>query len=257
VVRSTTSDSPQIRMAAVDDGDYQLAVRAIDAQGIPGRVAQRSIRVKTQPVPPLYQAPAAAGIVAQGAGMLQCTGVSGAVAYRIQVAGSAGFAQPLLDAQHSECQLSVAALPVGSYAWRAASIRSTPANAADQGPFAAGQAFSVATPPPTLSAADLDLGKAGETSQLSWPGQPGQSYRLKVASDLDFSDVLFDAVLDEPRWSASTLAPGTYYVQLQIIDANGLRSRFSAAREFAAGSTVLDGSGQRLRSGSGLSVHRH
>ncbi len=256
VVRSATSDSPQIRMAAVDDGDYLLAVRAIDAQGIPGRVAQRSIRVKTQPVPPLYQAPAAAGILPLNAGTLQCTGVPGAVAYRIQVAGDAGFAQPVLDGQAGECQLSVAALPAGSYQWRAASIRSTPTQAADQGPFAAGQAFSVAPPPPTLSAADIDLGSAGDTAQLSWPGQPGQSYRLKVASDLDFSEVLFDAVLDEPRWSASTLAPGNYYVQLQVIDANGLRSRFSAAREFAAGSTVLDGSGQRLRNGAGLFVHR-
>lgn len=256
VVRSTTSDSPLVRMAAVEDGDYLLAVRAIDAQGIPGRLAQRSIRVKTQPVPPLYQAPAAAGIVAQGAGTLQCTSVPGAVAYRIQVAGDAGFSQPLLDARHGECQLSVAALPVGAYQWRAASIRSTAAHDADQGPFAAGQAFSVATPPPALPASDLDLGSPGDTAQLSWPGQPGQSYRLQVASDLEFHDVLHDAVLDAPRWSASTLAPGSYYVKLQIIDANGLRSRFSAAREFAAGSTVLDGSGQRLRSGAGLSVHR-
>lgn len=256
VVRSTTSDSALVRMAAVDDGDYLLAVRAIDAQGIPGHVAQRSIRVKTQPVPPLYQAPAAAGTLPQGAGTLQCTSVPGAVAYRIQVAGDAGFAQPLLDGQTGECRLSVAALPAGAYQWRAASIRSTAAHAADQGPFAAGQAFSVAPPPPALSAADLDLGNAGDTAQLSWPGQPGHSYRLKVASDLDFQQMLHDVVLDEPRWSTRTLAPGNYYVQLQVIDANGLRSRFSQAREFAAGSTVLDGSGQRLRSGTGMSVLR-
>ena len=257
VVRSATSDNPQVRMAAVEDGDYLLAVRAIDAQGIPGRLAQRSIRVKTQPVPPLYQAPAAAGTVAQGAGTLQCTQVPGAVAYRIQVASDAGFAQPLLDAQAGECRLSVAALPVGSYQWRAASVRSTAANAADQGPFAGGQAFTVAQPPATLSAADIDLSNADDTVHLSWPGQPGQSYRLRVASDLDFSAVLHDVMLDEPLWSTRTLALGNYYVQLQIIDANGLRSRFSAARAFASGSTVSDGSGQGLRSGAGLSVHRH
>ncbi len=257
VVRSATSDSPLVRMAAVEDGDYLLAVRAIDAQGIPGRLAQRSIRVKTQPVPPLYQAPAAAATVAQGAGTLQCTQVPGAVAYRIQVASDAGFAQPLLDAQAGECRLSVAALPVGSYQWRAASVRSTAANAADQGPFAGGQAFTVAQPPATLSAADILLGSAGDTERLSWPGQPGQSYRLRVASDLDFSEVLHDVVLDEPLWSTRTLAPGNYYVQLQVIDASGLRSRFSAARVFASGNTVLDGSGQGLRSGADLSVHRH
>ncbi|WP_159910678.1 FecR domain-containing protein [Pantoea sp. 18069] len=260
VVRSAASDTPQQRFAALEDGDYFLALRAIDAQGIPGRLAQRSIRIKSQPVPPLYQTPAAAGVLAQGAGALQCTTVPGAIAYRIQVAGAAGatgFAQPLLDSRvDGECRLSVDALPAGDYQWRAASIRSTPADAADQGPFAAGQAFTVATPPPTLAADELALGNQDGTAQLSWPGQPGQSYRLMVASDLAFADVQHDALLQEPRWAANTLAPGRYYVQLQVIDSNGLRSRFSAAREFAAGNTVRDGSGQRLRTGADLPLHR-
>ena len=42
----------------------------------------------------------------------------------------------------------------------------------------------------------------------------------------------------------------------QIIDRSGLRSRFSAPREFAAGNTVSDGSGGRLRTGSDLPLHR-
>lgn len=257
VLRSAASDTTQQRFAALDDGNYFLALRAIDAQGIPGRLAQRSIRIKSQPVPPLYQSPVAAGVIAQGAGALQCTTVPGAVAYRIQVAGSAGFASPLLDSRvDGECQLSVAALPAGAYQWRAASIRSTPTDAADQGPFAAGQAFTVATPPPEMRANDLVLGMQDDTTQLSWPGQPGQSFRLMVASDLAFNAVQHDAVLQEPRWAASTLPPGRYYVQLQIIDSNGLRSRFSAPREFAAGNTVRDGSGASLRTGTDLPLHR-
>lgn len=260
VLRSATSsasDTPQQRFEALDDGDYFLALRAVDAQGIPGRAAQRAIRIKSQPVPPLYQAPAAAGVIAQGAGALQCTTVPGAIAYRIQVAGAGGFAQPLLDSRvEGECRLSVDALPAGAYQWRAASIRSTPTDAADQGPFAAGQAFTVATPPAAPGADALALGNQDGTAQLSWPGQPGQSYRLMVASDLGFETVVHDAVLQEPRWDASLLAPGRYYVQLQIIDGNGLRSRFSAPREFAAGNTVTDGSGARLRTGYDLPLHR-
>jgi len=257
VLRSATGDTPEQRFAGLDDGDYFLALRAIDAQGIPGRLAQRAIRIKSQPVAPLYQTPVAAGVLAQGAGVLECTTVPGALAYRIQVAGPAGFAQPLLDARvDGECRLPVNALPAGGYQWRAASIRSTPTDAADQGPFAAGQAFSVAPPPPTLSANDLDVGMQDGTTQLSWPGQPGQSYRLMIASDLAFNAVLHDAVLQQPQWAGAALAPGRYYAQLQIIDANGLRSRFSAPREFAAGNTVHDGSGASLRTGADLPLHR-
>lgn len=257
VLRSATGETPQQRFAALDDGDYFLALRALDAQGIPGRLAQRGIRIKSQPVPPLYQTPVAAGVLAQGAGMLQCTGVPGAIAYRIQVAGAAGFAQPLRDARvDGDCRLSVAELPAGAYQWRAASIRSTPADAADQGPFAAGQPFTVAAPPAALAANDIVLGMQDDTAQLSWPGQSGHSYRLMVASDLAFAQVLHDAVLQQPHWSASTLPPGRYYVQLQIIDRSGLRSRFSAPREFAAGNTVRDGSGAILRTGADMPLHR-
>lgn len=257
VLRSATGDTPQQRFAALDDGDYFLALRALDAQGIPGRLAQRGIRVKSQPVPPLYQTPVAAGVLAQGAGTLQCTGVPGAIAYRIQVAGAAGFAQPLRDARvDGDCRLSVAELPAGAYQWRAASIRSTPADAADQGPFATGQAFTVAAPPAALAADDIVVGMQDDTAQLSWPGQPGQSYRLMVASDPAFVQVLHDAVLQQPHWSANALPPGRYYVQLQIIDSSGLRSRSSAPREFAAGNTVRDGSGAILRTGADMPLHR-
>lgn len=257
VLRSASGDTPQQRFAALEDGNYFLALRAIDAQGIPGRLAQRSIRIKSQPVPPLYQTPIAAGVLAQGAGMLQCTSVPGASAYRIQVAGAAGFAQTLRDARvDGDCQLSVAELPTGAYQWRAASIRSTPADPADQGPFAAGQAFTVAAPPAALAANDIVLGMQDDTAQLSWPGETGQSYRLMVASDLAFAQVLHDAMLQQPNWSASTLPPGRYYVQLQIIDSSGLRSRFSTPREFAAGNTVRDGSGAILRTGADMPLHR-
>ncbi len=257
VLRSASGDTLQQRFAALDDGDYFVALRALDTQGIPGRLAQRGIRIKSQPVPPLYQTPLAAGVLSQGAGMLQCTSVPGASAYRIQVAGAAGFAQPLRDARvDGDCRLSVAELPAGAYQWRAASIRSTPAGAADQGPFAAGQAFTVAAPPAALAANDIVLGMQHDTAQLSWPGQSGQSYRLMVASDPAFAQVLHDAVLQQPHWSASALPPGRYYVQLQVIDGSGLRSRFSAPREFAAGNTVRDGSGAILRTGADMPLHR-
>src|SRR5690606_21150140 len=116
IVRSATSATPTVRLPTPDDGAYHVAARAIDAQGLPGRLAQQAITVKARPQPPLAQSPAAGSTLARQQGALVCTPVAGVARYRIQVAGDAGFAAPLLDATRTgECTLPVAALPPGAY----------------------------------------------------------------------------------------------------------------------------------------------
>ncbi|WP_406624605.1 hypothetical protein [Acidovorax sp. SDU_ACID1] len=61
VLRSGAFPTPALRLRAVEDGHYHIAVRAVDATGLPGLPARRAITVKAHPVPPLYQAPAAGG----------------------------------------------------------------------------------------------------------------------------------------------------------------------------------------------------
>jgi hypothetical protein len=254
-----------LRLAGVEDGDYVLSLRGVDAQGIPGAASRHALRVKAHPVPPLYESPQADATVGLGRASLQCTRVVGAARYRIQVASAearAGFDTPVIDARDLDaCVLPAASLEkltAGRYLWRAASIRILADGRPDQGPFAAPQAMQLANAPARPSADALQMGDgAGEGSrQIRWSGEPGQRYHVMVAREQDFASPLIDTWIDQPQWSAEDLPAGSYYLRLQIEDANGLRSDFSAARQFRTGSWITDASGQMMHSGSGERLQR-
>ena len=77
-----------------------------------------------------------------------------------------------------------------------------------------------------------------------------------VARDQEFTAPLVDLWTDQPQWSTEDLPAGSYYLRLQIEDANGLRSDFSAARQFRTGSWIVDASGEMMQSGSGERLQR-
>lgn len=256
-VRSGIFGTPQVRLPALDDGSYHLQVRALDEVGLPGRVAQRSITIKAHPVAPLYQAPVPGGTVSRTRGELLCTPVAGVARYRIQVAADAGFAAPLIDETHAQqCTARVAQLAPGSYYWRAASVRELPGGASDQGPYAPGQAFTVANNPGAPSAADLQSNGDGAALQLRWPGEPGQSFRLQLAATEDFAAPLVDERLSEPTWTAAGLAPGAYFVRIQTRDPSGLESDFSTPRLLRVRAAVQTQSGEPVTSSDGQPLSR-
>lgn len=267
VLRSASfqATASPLRLAGVEDGDYVLSLRGIDAQGIPGAASRRALRVKAHPVPPLYESPQADATVGLGRASLQCTQVVGAARYRIQVVSAdaqAGFAEPAIDARDlKDCTLpatTLARLPAGRYLWRAASIRTLADGQPDQGPFAAAQAMQLAAVPPQPSASALQMGDgpAEGSRQIRWSGEPGQRYHVMVARDQEFNAPLVDLWTDQPQWSTEDLPAGSYYLRLQIEDANGLRSDFSAARQFRTGSWIVDASGEMMHSGNGERLQR-
>ena len=257
VLRSGTFATPAVRLRAVEDGQYRLAVRAVDAMGLPGMPAQRTITVKAHPVPPLYQAPAAGGTLSRTQGALACTPVSGASRYRIQVAADEGFSTPVLDTTGEQCNAAVTSLPPGRYHWRAASLRVLPGGGLDQGPYALPQPFTVAENPPALSASALSTGSEDEAGlHLRWPAEPGQRFRVQVSSSEDFSVPLVDEVLDTPAWSSTTLPPGEYFVRIQTRDPSGLESDFSTARQVRAQPAVRSGAGVPVTTADGKPLSR-
>ena len=260
IVRGGMFTQSPARLTGVEDGHYIAAIRAIDANGIPGTRSLQALRVKAHPVPPHYESPEPDATVGLGQRGLQCTKVTEASAYRIQVANAAGnFAQPLLDANDlKDCTLpadALAKLPVGDYQWRAASIRTLSNGQRDAGPFAAPQKMTLAQAP---KSPDLQLdGSAGEGSRnIRWAGEEGQRYHIIVASEPDFAKPVVDTWLTQPQWGTQDLPAGAYYLQMQVEDRNGLRSNFSPARQFQTGNWVTSAEGQTLTSGDGSRLTR-
>lgn len=257
VLRSGTFANGQLRWKGLDDGQYFISVRAIDAEGIAGLPTTQPLTVKTQPVPPLYQKPAPDALVSNAGGQLLCTQVAGVRWYRIQVAHQSDFNAPVLDESHLDsCTLSVAHLPVGRYFWRAASVRELPGGGVDQGPFAAPQPFKLVQQPPALSAQALQADDGGTTVSLRWPGQAGQRYRLQLATEMHFEKPVLDTLLDDPRWAASDLAAGTYFLRVQVLDPSGLQGDFSPPRSIRVGTGFSTGWGLPVSDSSGEPVRR-
>lgn len=259
VLRHGSFADGQLRWKALDDGRYYVSVRAVDDAGIVGLPAVQPFTIKTRPVAPLHQLPAPGAVMATGAGELRCTSVPGVRWYRVQVATDAQFTAPIKDEQRlSECRLPVTDLPAGSYFWRMASLLQMPDGQADQGPFAPPQAFAVADRPATLSAQSLQAQDGDTTVRLNWQGQPGQRFRLQLASasDASFDKITLDTVLDRPEWTASDLPAGEYLVRIQVLDPSGLQSEFSPPRQIRVGSGISTGSGLPVSTTSGQPVGR-
>jgi len=257
VLRHDRFTNGQLRWQTPDDGHYYLSVRAIDDAGIPGMPAVRPLTIKARPVAPLYQQPATGAVVATGTGELRCTQVPGVRWYRLQVAADARFTHPLRDQQRlDQCSLPIADLPAGRYFWRAASLLEQPSGQADQGPFAAPQPFTVAHAPATLSLQSLQTQDGDATVRLRWPAQPGQRFRLQLATDLAFNQTVLDTLLDTPEWTASDLPAGTYLVRIQVLDPTGLHSDFSPPRQICVGTGLSTGTGLPITTSSGEPVRR-
>ena len=258
VLRSQRFDSTTAKFAEVQDGTYYVSARAIDAQDIPGKPAVQAIRVKATPVPPLYASPAPNGLVGISDGELVCTeGGKELAGYRIQVAASTDFAQPLVDSGvAAQCRTPVDKLSDGSYFWRAASVRQLADGSLDQGPFAKPQGFKAGSNPASLGADSLSAGDTDSPNQLqlSWPAEAGQAFNLQLARNDQFDAPISTERLDAPQWRSQPLAPGDYFVRIQVLDPSGLKSRYSAARKLTVEPAVLTGTGGVLKSADGKLV---
>nr|WP_298124704.1 FecR domain-containing protein [uncultured Pseudoxanthomonas sp.] len=220
------SDAPAFTLPALGAGRYFVRVRSIDAVGLEGRDAVVQLRIDDQPVPPYSVAPAAASVVRTPEVALAWTGAPGAVAYEYEVAGTAGYAQPVARARVNDTtstRLPDALLP-GEYAWRIRSVDSQ----GKTGPFGDSLAFTV-RPLVEVTAIDGAEAEAGNTREVTfrWPaGQPGQRYRFQMSRTPDFSEAKVDTLVDQPEITLPRLRSGTWYLRAQTIDVDGFEGPF-------------------------------
>lgn len=252
ILRNGIFTSEQIEFLGVEDGNYILKVRAINADGIKGLSAQKSITVKANPVPPLYQSPEPNAQIAQGTGALKCTNVPEARWFHLQISRQANFNTLEVDAPHlTECSYRVDALPEDTYFWRIASVGLDKNGAPDPGPFAPAQAFEVVEIPDSPTA---KIEQLGNVSKLMWHAQAGQIFRLQLASDSAFNQIMQDENLTEPHWTTPKLPAGVYYVRIQTQTQKGIVGSFSKPREITIFNILHDASNTPLQTSDGKPV---
>ncbi|WP_198972136.1 FecR domain-containing protein [Xylophilus sp. ASV27] len=241
------STAPRLRFEDLDDGDYEVAVRAIDARGIEGAAAQHTVRLKARPLPPATLQPAQNQEIPGAAVLLQWAERPGATGYALQVARDAQFRQLVSDQPAlATSEFTLPALPSGVYHWRVRTRTVGRDGQPDLGPYGDARSFSVRRP---IAPAQL-MPQAGEGLAVRWDGEPGQRFLLQVARDEAFSDIVLSRESEEPQ-AELPLAPGRYWVRFQATDADGFVRRFSSPQQVRIETALRSGDGGMPRTSDG------
>ncbi|WP_284448835.1 FecR domain-containing protein [Pseudoxanthomonas mexicana] len=222
-------EAPRAQLPALDAGRYAIRVRAVDKDGLEGRDAVTALQIDDPPAPPYSIAPAAGSVVRTPEVVLRWTKAPGAATYDYEVAGAAGFAQPLARARVDDTA-SIRLpdpLPPGDYAWR---IRSVDASA-KPGPFGDSLAFTVR---PLAEVTAIDTAAANDTREVTFrwqAGQPGQRYRFQMSRKPDFRKTDVDMLVDQAEVTLPRLRSGTWYLRAQTIDVDGFEGPFPAPQQ--------------------------
>jgi hypothetical protein len=92
------------------------------------------------------------------------------------------------------------------------------------GPWGEAAAVTRVALPPAPAAATAQTDDDGVT--LRWASRAHAAYRIQVARDAAFTQVLHDERVGEPQWLLRKPAPGNYFVRIQAIDADGFAGPF-------------------------------
>ncbi len=219
---------PRLRIDDLPDGQLQLLVRAVTAEGVEGHDATRDFTVSGDPPPPLTVAPLHGQTVNQAHPRFEWTQAPGADASVLQVADEPLFLHPRIEQETRGGRVRPqTALAPGDYYWRVASRDA-------QGRLGRyGQALplhiSDAPPEAQLQPAASERGHL----TLRWQaGGEGQRYRVQIDRRGDFANPLLDREVDAPEVALKKpWRGGTLHVRVQYIDDDGYAGAFSPAQQ--------------------------
>lgn len=212
---SLLTQGAEVRLPDLPDGAYALRLRAVDARGIEGRDLQVEVVVEARPEPPAPLAPAREGRVREPQALLRWAAIEGAAGYRVQVAAEASFAAPLLDAELEavDSLVTPTTLPEGTYWWRIA----TRSSDGETGPFSDPQPFRRKDPPPAADRSEIATGDGPPV--LRWrDAGPGITYRVEIATDRGFTDIVLAETVAEPALALKGLQPGPHFLRIQLLE---------------------------------------
>ena len=217
----------EVRIDDLDDGQWYLRMRRIDDRGIEGYDSIRSFVLKARPEPAAPQSPRAGSVQSAGTVNFSWLQNSAAPSVRLQVAEDIEFTRLVIDRDHvTESSSSVEINTAATYFWRLQSIRPND----DHGPFSDPQRLELRPKPgsPTVQKA-VD----GNTLHFQWPGRDQDRYRLQLARDPAFKDVLREEDVDSSQWILPNPEnAGSYYFRYRTIEPNGFVSNYSETLMF-------------------------
>lgn len=217
-----------VRISGLEDGEWFLRLRRIDAIGIEGLDAKHRFTLAARPEPPAPAAPRASAQVGVGRVEFRWAENVDALHYHLQVSRDAAFTELVVDEpQVRGASTSVTLDQPGAYFWRMASVRAPQGNQRQRGPWTDAQPLTVrAAPPAPTSGSSAD----GTQLALRWSGRPEDRQQVELSSDAQFGGPgTVRAELTEPMWTIPRPEqPGTYYFRYRSVEPDGFVTPYSS-----------------------------
>lgn len=221
LLRDALVDEPAVRWGELPDGRYRLRVRAQAANGLEGLDGEHAFELAAQPVAPLALFPQEGQTVRGEAVPFSWAQPLGVVGYRLQVADNPAFDPVRVDLDALTEAGHRLSLPAGGYFWRLASL----AEDGRQGPFGITHAFSLR---PVPSGPDPEAARReGDETLVRWGAdEPGLVWRVQLARDADFTELVADERVSEPVFRLPRGKGGICFLRVQAIDRDGVAGPF-------------------------------
>ncbi|MCV6627294.1 MAG: FecR domain-containing protein [Cellvibrionaceae bacterium] len=226
VLWQKVSEQPKLALPDLPDGDYFLRLRAIDSIGLEGLEQQVRFSLDARPQPPMPMQPQDDALLRGDGPQLKWTASADAERYQLEVASDAQFKQLLANETLAATEFDTASLPkFGKFYWRLSSIAAD----GEVGPLGAVRQYEV-KPLPPIPEASVSTGDDGKYV-LSWPQTgEGERYRVQLAVDKNFKELVLNEVIDENRFAMQPYTAAGRYLRVQTIEADGFEGAWGASQ---------------------------
>ncbi len=229
IVSDELSTAPRARVLDIADNEYVMRVRAIDADGLEGLAAERSVLVYARPQAPSLISPSPGAETTLARPLFRWTQMDPGWHFRLELRRSDKLDDPPLHVQTSTTANGTAPdidLTPGLYHWRVASL--VPATGR-QGPWGDLQSFRLVLPSPNAEPPQIESGNV----TLRWPALPNAvAYDLQLAADAGFSPATVDRRVTVAQFRVENLAPGRYHMRLRTVSQDGFAGPWGSAQVF-------------------------
>jgi hypothetical protein len=222
--------APAAKWADLPDGRYQLVVRGVDGDRIEGLDARIAFELKARPEPPFTIRPAAGAKSYGDRAEFGWARVMAAARYRLQVAATPDFAQPVVDEAGIDGTTRAVPLPPGTWHWRLRSIAAQADGTDDPGPWGDAQSFTQRPIPPIPAVEPPRADAQGVHLQWKRPA-PGETVHVQVATDAAFTAFVLDRTTGDDAAVLPAPPPGTYFVRAKTIDADGFEGAYGGTQQ--------------------------
>lgn len=212
--------------SALKDGDYVIRIRAIDNNGLEGHNAEKIFRLDARPRPPLAINPRTDEVVRKLLPEFEWSTPMGSTSYHFQLSEFPDLSSPLIDNRAlTGTHLIPNQLKPGTYYWRMASLNDT-----KEGPFNTIQNFTLRPSPKSPDLSTMSSEGDENNLTLRWQaGTAGQQYKIQIAADSLFENILKEAQLKNPEFTMER-SPNRVYLRVKVIDVDGFEGDWSPAQ---------------------------